>query len=83
METPTPAWWPQVAAAAGHRRHVTGQLLDHATVHLHDGTLQLTFDRPDIEQAWQTSRAQEALEGALEEHGIDVRVEVSAPLTTA
>lgn len=76
MPDTTPAWWPQVVADAGHRRHWTSRLLDHATPYLDGDTLRLVFTRPDIEEAWRDSRAQEALDAALQQHGIDVQVEV-------
>lgn len=75
----TPAWWPQIVAAADRRRHVTGLLLAHATPSLRRGILHLHFTNPEIAAAWQDSRAQAALEGALAAGGLDIRVRVTAP----
>ena len=65
-----PVWWPRVVAAAGCRRHVTGMFLAHATPHLDGDQLRLTFARPDIEQAWRDSGAQDALDAALQQYGV-------------
>lgn len=75
---PAPAWWPQVVSAAGHRRHWTGRLLDHATPYLDGSVLRLVLTRPDIEQAWRDSRAQEALDAALQQY----RIQTSVALAT-
>lgn len=75
--TRTPAWWPQVVAAADRRRHVTGLLLAHATPVLDRDVLRLQFTRPDIAQTWRDSRAQDALEAALASVGKEMSVKVA------
>jgi hypothetical protein len=76
-----PFWWPKVLAATSTRRQAAGMLLAHATPTVHDGTLQLTFDRADIAAAWRDSGAQAALEGALAHLGHHMTIEVRT-LTT-
>lgn len=76
---PIPVWWSRIVAAADRRRHVTGMLLAHATPSFVDGVLRLQFGDPAIAEAWRDSGAQLALEGALEQHGIAVAVEVTSP----
>ncbi|QIJ61415.1 hypothetical protein [Streptomyces sp. JB150] len=51
-------------------------LLAHATPTVERGRLLLHFDRPDIAAAWQESRADAALEGALAHLGWAMPIEV-------
>ncbi|MBD9721959.1 hypothetical protein PV755_09470 [Streptomyces caniscabiei] len=76
-----PDWWPQVLAATSKRRIAAGMLLAHATPTVHDGALQLEFDRDDVAAAWEESGAQAALEGAMAYLGHPNPVRVSAPAT--
>ena len=71
---PIPVWWPEIMLAADRRRHATGLLLACATPDLHNGVLRLQFPEPRLVNAWRESGAQAALEAALEQHDIPVRV---------
>lgn len=72
-----PSWWPQVVAATSLRRQAAGMLLAHATPTIHNGTLQLEFDRDDVAAAWQESGAQAALEGAMIANGKAMPVKIA------
>ncbi|MDR3083916.1 MAG: hypothetical protein LBV60_23875 [Streptomyces sp.] len=72
-----PDWWPQVAAAARSRRHFTGMLLDRAGCDWDGRTITLTLPG-DGAAVWKRSDSGRVLDAALQQHGVNATVTVTA-----